>query len=69
MGAAMALESATTTVDGAMKHTAGSEFEENCKLLLRHVEATGDKGLTKTRLTECAGVGKIEPRKLKDAMD
>ena len=45
----------------------GSEFEENYKLLLRHVDASPD-GLTETQLTHRAGVGKIEPRKLKDAL-
>ena len=43
-GAAMALESATTTVDGAMKHRAGSEFEENCKTVLRANREGGRKG-------------------------
>ena len=54
-----------------MKHTAGKRVRsENCNHILRHVEATGDKWLDEdVRLTECAGVGKIEPRKLKDAMD
>ena len=45
----------------------GSEFEENYKLLLRHVDSSPD-GLTETQLTHRAGVGKIEPRKLKDAL-
>ena len=38
MGAATALELATTIVDGAMKHMAGSEFEENCKTVLRRID-------------------------------
>ena len=45
----------------------GSEFEENYKLLLRHVDASPE-GLTETQLTHRAGVGKIETRKLKEAL-
>jgi hypothetical protein len=69
MGAAMALESATTTVDGAMKHMAGSEFEENCKTVLRRMEAADEKGISAAVLHRTPGVSKIEPRKFKDVCD
>ena len=69
MGAAMALESATTTVDGAMKHMAGSEFEENCKTVLRRIDEADEKGIKATVLHRSPGVSKIEPRKFKDVCD
>jgi hypothetical protein len=69
MGAAMALESATTTVNGAMKHMAGSEFEENCKTVLRRIEEADEKGISAAVLHRSPGVSKIEPRKFKDVCD
>jgi hypothetical protein len=69
MGAAMALESATTTVDGAMKHMAGSEFEENCKTVLRRIDGADDRGITAAVLHRSPGVSKIEARKFKDVCD
>lgn len=69
MGAAMALESAATTVDGAMKHMAGSEFEENCKTVLRRIDEADEKGITAAALHRSAGVSRIDTRKFKDVCD
>jgi hypothetical protein len=68
-GAALALESATVTIDGAMKHMAGSEFEENCKAVLKAVNAADDSGLTSAKLHSRPGVSKIKPRDFKDAVE
>ena len=54
--------------NGMKDYRSDSEFEENWKLLLRHVDET-PKGLTDSQLTHRAGVGKIEPRRLKDATE
>ena len=69
MGAAMALDSAATTVDGAMKHMAGSEFEENCKTVLRRIDEADEKGITAAALHRSAGVSRIDTRKFKDVCD
>lgn len=68
-GAAMALESATVTIDGALKHMAGSAFEDNCKTILKAVNATDDKGVTHAKLHAKPGVSKISPRDFKDAVE
>lgn len=68
-GAAMALESAVTTVDGAMLHMADSEFETNCKTLLKLVEEAGPAGIKESVLHRKPGASKIEPRKFKDATE
>jgi hypothetical protein len=68
-GAALALESATVTIDGAMKHMAGSEFEGNCKAILKAVNASDDSGLTSAKLHSKPGISKIKPRDFKDAVE
>jgi hypothetical protein len=68
-GAALALESATVTIDGAIKHMAGSEFEENCKAILKAVNAADDNGITSAKLHSKPGVSKIKPRDFKDAVE
>ena len=66
-GAAIVESSAEKLSNGMKDFMHGSEFEENCKLLMRHVDASPE-GLTETQLTHRAGVSKIEPRKLKEAL-
>jgi len=54
---------------GIREHMSGSEFESSWKLLLKHVNEAGPKGLTATKLQVRPGVGKIKPRDFKEAID
>jgi hypothetical protein len=68
-GAAMALESATVTIDGALKHMAGSTFEDNCKTILKAVNESDDKGVTHAKLHAKPSISKIAPRDFKEAVE
>jgi hypothetical protein len=67
-GEAIVFKSVTELKEGMRRYMSGSEFEDNCKTLLRAVEGF-PKGLTETELTRRAGVSKIDSRRLKEAID
>ena len=48
--------------DGRAAYMAGSEFEANCKAVLRVIKAAGAGGITGHDLRSCSGVSKLTPR-------
>ena len=61
-GAAVAWTSTKHLRAGLRAYMAGSEFEGNCKAMLRAVEAAGPEGIAEYRLRTRAGVSKLRPR-------
>ena len=66
-GYAIVFQSVNMLADGIKRYMSGSDFEDNCKLILRAVEKE-PLGLTKTQLTRRAGIGKIKDRDLNEVL-
>ena len=67
-GAAIAFKSVNMLLDGIKRYMSGSDFEDACKAMLRHVEAAGAKGLTAVKLRRRSGVSKLKPNDFRDAV-